>query len=125
MDEPLSPARKAWATRKSPVYRARKTASSSQSLLKEWAEGHGWHCVFLDAKSGNPRQGIIDAVLLRPQRKNPDKLELCLVQLKAGSAGITAAEVRRLKAATLVVIPQHIIALVDGQHLEFTPHEPV
>lgn len=124
MSEPLSPANKAWATRRSPVYRARKTAFASQRLLKDWAETRGWHCVFLDAKSGSPRQGIIDAVLLRPQPKNPDKLELHLVQLKAGSAGITAAEVRRLKAATQLLEPRHLIALVDGQHIEFTPHEP-
>ena len=115
---------KAWATRRSPVYRARRTATASQRVLAEWAERNGWRCVFLDAKSGNPRTGIIDAVLLRPKPREPDCLELHLVQLKAGSAGITATEVRRLKAATCLIEPKHLVALVDGEHIEFSPHEP-
>ena len=123
-DDSLSPAEKAWVRRRSPNYRAKKTASASQTVLRDKAESLGWHCIFLDAESGNPRTGIVDAVLLRPQPKNPDKIELYLVQLKAGSAGITAAEVQRLKAATSMIEPKHLIALVDGDHIEFTPAEP-
>jgi hypothetical protein len=94
-----SAALKAWETRPSPVYRARRTAVLSQEALTAWARERRWHLVFLDAPSGNPRTGIVDAVLIRVGRRDADRLELRLVQLKAGSAGLTARERQRLSIA--------------------------
>lgn len=115
---------KAWATRRAAPYRARKTAEGSQRALASWALERGWHIVFLDAKSGRPRQGIIDAVLIRPRPKDPDTLEIRVVQLKGGSAGLTAAEMRRLRAAVGKIDASPVIALFDGQELLFSPEEP-
>jgi len=119
-----SPASKAWATRRSPAYKARRTAAASQRSLAAWAAAKGWRCQFLDAQSGHPRTGIIDAVLVRTKSGAPDTLEVKLVQLKSGSAGITAAEVRRLKRATELIEVGHLVVLAEGDHLEFSPEEP-
>lgn len=92
-------ARKAWRTRRSAPYKARKTARASQRAFEAWAKDQGYRVVFLDAPSGNPRTGIVDAVLVRIAPSDADQLELHLVQLKSGDAGLTGVEVRRLKAA--------------------------
>lgn len=124
MSEFVTPIEKAWATRRLPHYRARKTADRSQRALEAWAEAHGWRCVFLDAVSGRPRVGIIDAVLIRIKPKAKDCLEIKLVQLKSGSAGITASELRRLKESVDMIEAEHLVALVEGDVVHFTPAEP-
>ena len=92
-------AKKAWATMRSAVYKAQKCASRSQQGLKDWAESNGYWCVFLDAASGNPRTGIVDAVLVKVQRSDADHLDIRLVQLKGGGAGLTARERSRLRGS--------------------------
>jgi len=55
MHRESSPAKKAWMTRRTANYRARRTATTSQSAFMKWAEEHGWRVVFLDSLSGHPR----------------------------------------------------------------------
>ncbi len=93
-------ARAAWRTMRKPWWRAGESAKKSKTALEEWAEHNGWRVVFLDAKSGNPRTGIVDAVLVRIASQSPDTVELKLVQLKGGNSGLKPAEVRRLERAT-------------------------
>lgn len=92
-------AKKAWRTMRSAVYRAQRCARRSQIALKEWAEGNGYYCVFLDSRKGNPRTGIVDAILIKVLSSNADHLDVRLVQLKGGSAGLTAKERARLRAS--------------------------
>jgi hypothetical protein len=108
-----SPATKAWATRRSATYRARQTAKASQAAFEKWATDHGWRVVFLDASSGHPRTGIVDAVLLRVRPKSKDQIDIRLVQLKSGVAGLTAAEFGRLCTAVERVSVEGLAALCD------------
>ena len=88
-------ARKAWATRTSPRYRAGRTERSSKEALSGWAKANGWRVVFFEGSTGAPRTGIVDAVLIRLARAKPDVVEIRLVQLKAGAGGLTAHEIAR------------------------------
>lgn len=109
--------RKAAATRRSPTYKAKVTAKRSQEMLSDWASGEGWRVVFLDSLKGNPRTGIVDAVLVRIARGKPDVVQLRLVQLKGGLAGLKAREVTRLEKAVTSVELRALIALHDGEQL--------
>lgn len=113
-----SPALRAWATRRSAPYRARRTALRSQDALRAWALQNGWHVVFLDAPSGAPRTGIVDAVMIKIARQDADMLDVRLLQLKAGVAGLTAAERRRLRAACTAARCAPAFAYFDGVEME-------
>lgn len=114
MTQPLSRAQKAWVTRRSPIYRARRTARSSQVAFEHWAKENGWRVVFLDAASGNPRTGIVDAVLLRVRPRYKDQIEVRLVQLKSGVAGLTGVEFERLCLAVEKINVEGMAALCNG-----------
>lgn len=88
---------KSWVTRRSPRYRAAKSEKSSKTALSEWCQENGWKVVFFEGPSGSPRTGIVDAVIVRIKPRDPDAIEVRLVQLKSGVAGLTGAEVARLK----------------------------
>ena len=108
MTRELTPAQKAWVTRRSAVYRARATARRSQAALASWAERHGWQIVFLDAPSGHPRTGIVDAVLIRIRPRAADQIDIRLVQLKSGVAGLKAREIDRIcRAAKTLHVEAH------------------
>jgi hypothetical protein len=113
MDE-LSPGKKAWITRRSATYRARQTARASQLTLERWAHQQGWRVVFLDADSGNPRTGIVDAVLVRVRPRAKDQIDVRLVQLKSGVAGLTGAEFDRLCSAVERISVEGLAALCNG-----------
>jgi len=114
MTEKLSPAKKAWVTRRSANYRARQTAKGSQFAFERWAHSRGWRVVYLDAPSGNPRIGIVDAVLLRVRPRAKDQIDIRLVQLKSGVAGLTGSEFERLCAAVEGVNVEGLAALCNG-----------
>ncbi|MCX6026137.1 MAG: hypothetical protein NTY23_07770 [Chloroflexi bacterium] len=114
MTRSLSRAQKAWVTRRSAVYRARRTARDSQVSLELWAKEHGWRVVFLDAPSGGPRTGIVDAVLLRIHPRSKDQIDIRLVQLKSGVAGLTGTEFDRLCSAVERVSAEGLAALCNG-----------
>jgi hypothetical protein len=96
MTQPLSRAQKAWATRRSATYRARRTARASQVAFEHWANENGWCLIFLDAASRNPCTGIVDAILLRVRPKDTDQIDVRLVQLKSERAGLMGVEFERL-----------------------------
>ncbi len=116
-----SPAKKAWATRRSAVYRARRTARDSQAAFEQWAQQQGWRVVFLDAPSGNPRTGIVDAVLLRVRPRSKDQIDVRLVQLKSGQAGLTSTEFERLCSAVEHVNVEGLGAFWDGTDVHTAP----
>jgi hypothetical protein len=102
----------------SPPHKAKTTARKSQVALQRWAKDNGWYPpVFLDAPSGNPRTGIVDAVLVRVSRDDPDVLELRLVQLKSGLAGLKASECERLEQAVKCIEVGSMYALCSGTHV--------
>jgi hypothetical protein len=120
-----SPATKAWATRHTPTYKARKSEARSKDALRDWAKSTGWRVVFFESRTGFPRTGIVDAVLLRLRPKQPDTVELRLLQLKSESAGLTATESRRLRRAAQGVDAQPLVILHSRGELDFWPAEPL
>lgn len=114
-------ARKAWATRTTPRYRAGKSERSSKLALSAWAEANGWRVVFFEGSTGAPRTGIVDAILIRLARGQPDVVEIRLVQLKAGAGGLTAREIARLKGALQAMRCEWVLAAFDGTDLHFLP----
>jgi hypothetical protein len=91
-------AKKVWKTRRTlnAWARAHAAEAAAKVAFKDYYEQRGWRVAFFEGKTGAPRTGIIDAVAFRLGRKNADVLDLRLVQLKGGKAGITAAEIGRL-----------------------------
>lgn len=119
-----SPARKAWETRRRPVYRAAKAEARSKAALTEWAVAKGFHVVLLDSPSARPRTGIIGALLIRHRSADADALEIYAVQLKGGGAGRTPRETTRLKRAEARLAAEALIVLADAEELHFLSAEP-
>lgn len=113
-------ARAAWVTRRSPVYRARKSEASSKTALSIWAGRNGWKVVFFEGKSGRPRTGIVDALLTRIAPGQPDKIQIRLIQLKSGSAGFKASEIRRIKKAAENIQANWYFVGFDGHELHWS-----
>src|SRR5438874_6555599 len=92
---------KAWRTRRirSAFVKARAAEAASKEALKAHCAEHGWRVAFFEGATGSPRTGIIDAIAFRLGRKNCDLLDMRLIQLKGGKAGVTAMEIARLKNA--------------------------
>jgi hypothetical protein len=109
-----------WLTRKSASYRAKKSESASKEALSQWAAKNGWRVVFFEGRTGAPRTGIIDALLTRIAPRQPDVLQIRLVQLKSGSAGLTPGELKRLKTAVARLETSWCFVGFDGQDLHWS-----
>ncbi len=59
----------------------------------------------------------------RLNRKNADALEIRLVQLKGGKAGVSASEIGRLKKAVSIASVKWLIAAYDGETLQLVPDD--
>jgi len=90
----------------------------SKKLLEIQGSENGWKIAFFEGKSGAPRTGIIDAIAFRIGRGKPDQLELRLIQLKGGKAGITGREIDRLRMAVTIVSTDWLGAVFDGEALQ-------
>ncbi len=106
--------------------KARAAEAASKEALRAYCAEHGWKVAFFEGeKTGAPRTGIIDAIAWRLGRKNSDLLDLRLIQLKGGSAGVTAREITRLKAAAENVNVDWLLAELDGETLHLLPDDPI
>ena len=112
---------KAWAARRSAGYKARKSEQASKAALTVWCRSNGWKVVFFEGDTGAPRTGVVDAVLARIKPGDADAIEIRLVQLKAGSGGLTAREIARLKQAVASISTDWLLAAFDGRTLHFVP----
>jgi hypothetical protein len=65
--------------------------------------------------------GIVDAVIVRIKPREPDAIEVRLVQLKSGVGGLTGAEITRLKRAVAQLSTNWLLAAFDGQTLHLVP----
>lgn len=79
--------------------KARAAEAASKAALKAHCEENGWRVAFFEGKTGAPRTGIIDAVAFRLGLGRPDQIDIRLIQLKGGNAGINGREITRLKDA--------------------------
>src|SRR5437867_946971 len=115
-------ANKAWVKMRSPQWKARKQERVSKDALREWCKANRWKVVFFEGESGAPRTGIVDALMVRIKPRESDSIEIKLVQLKSGSSGLTAKEIRRLKDAMEQVSKDWVLAAYDGEALHFLPN---
>ncbi len=112
---------KAWATRRSPRYKARKTEAASKRALAAWCRANGWKVVVFEGDTGAARTVVVDAVMVRIKPREADSIEVKLVQLKSGQGGVTAAEIARLKKAQARLSSTWLLAAFDGETLHFLP----
>jgi hypothetical protein len=101
--------------------KAHRAEAASKAAFKRYCTKHGWRVAFFEGKTGAPRTGIIDAVAFRIARGKSDVLDLRLVQLKGGSAGVSGREIARLKKAATSVSVNWLIAAFDGEALHLLP----
>jgi hypothetical protein len=101
--------------------KAHAAEAASKEALRLYCEDKGWRVAFFEGKSGAPRTGIIDAIIFRISKQNADVLDLRLVQLKGGRAGVSGAEIARLKKASEAVAVNWLIAAFDGESLHLVP----
>lgn len=104
-------------TRKGP--RSVGSMERSKAALEEWASQAGWHVVFLEP-GGKARRGIVDAVLVRAAPLAPDTVQVKLVQLRGGKAGLAPAAERRLERAADHVEIEVLHVFHDGNGLCFS-----
>ena len=114
-------ARKSWATRRSPTYKARQQERASKYALAEWCKANGWKVLFFEGKTGAPRTGIVDAIMVRINSHDADIVEVKFVQLKSGKAGLSGMETTRLKQSIQKASLDWVAALFDGTDIHFLP----
>ena len=119
-------ARKAWRTRRSlsAFAKARAAEAASKEALRIYSKAHKWSLAFFEGPTGSPRTGIIDAIAFRLGR-DADSLEVRLIQLKGGHAGVSGTEIARLKAAAAGAQVNWLIAAFDGEVLHLIPDDPI
>lgn len=117
-------AKKAWATRHSPTYKASKSEKESKKALALWCRANGWKILFFEGQSGAPRTGIVDAIMARIKSDDSDAIEIKFVQLKSGTGGLTASEIARMKKAIGKASKDWLLAAFDGETLHFLPEIP-
>ncbi len=105
--------------------KARAAEAASKEAMRLHCKEHGWRLAFFEGDTGAPRTGIIDAVAFRLDRKNPDLLDVRLIQLKGGKAGVGGREIARLKKAAESATVNWLIAAFDGDTLHLLPDDPM
>jgi hypothetical protein len=120
-------ANKAARTRKqlSAFAKARAAEAASKEALRLYCKENGWRVAFFEGETGAPRTGIIDAIAFRLGRKNSDLLDVRLIQLKGGKAGVSGREIARLKEAAVGATVNWLIAEFDGDTLHLLPNDPI
>jgi hypothetical protein len=120
-------ARKMWQTRKrlNAWEKAHAAEAASKAALEAYCKKRGWRIAFFEGATGAPRTGIIDAVAFRLGRKNCDLLDVRLIQLKGGAAGVTGREIARLKQAAAGATVKWLVAEFDGDTLHLLPDNPM
>jgi hypothetical protein len=115
-----------WQTRKRmrAWEKAHAAEAASKDALETYCKKHGWKIAFFEGKTGAPRTGIVDAIAFRLGRKDSDLLDVRLIQLKGGKAGVSGREIARLKKASAGATVNWLIAEFDGETLHLLPGEP-
>jgi hypothetical protein len=116
---------KSWRTRRtmSAFAKARAAEAASKEALRLYCNKHGWKLALFEGGTGSPRTGIVDAIAFRLGRKNADLVDVRLIQLKGGKAGVSGFEIARLKKAAANANVSWQIAAFDGESLHLLPDE--
>ena len=116
-------ARRAWVTRRKlkPFAKMKASEAASKLALRAYCDKRRWRVAFFEGPTGSPRTGIVDAIVFRIDPKDADRLDVRLVQLKGGKAGVSGAEIARLKRAAERAAVTWAIAAFDGETLHIVP----
>jgi hypothetical protein len=114
-------AKKAWHTMHSAWYRAHHSEKVSKRELVLWCQRNDWKVMFFEGKTGAPRSGIVDAIIARIRRGEPDGIDIRFVQLKSGASGLNASDMARLERAVANLSCKGLLAGFDGQTMHFLP----
>jgi len=97
----LTPAEKAAQTRmrRRAALLAHMQARNAKTFTKYELSKKGYKCLSLDSRKGYEYKGVVDLIAVKRHHKNPDRIEIMLLQVKGGSAKITSDELERLQAA--------------------------
>ena len=117
----LTPAQKAAQTRKGrqAAELAHKQAQNAKTFTKYELSKKGYRCISLDSKRGYEYKGVVDLIAVKRYHRNPDRLEIMLLQVKGGSAKITNDELRRLQSAARNVKVLWNVAEKPGKTIRF------
>jgi hypothetical protein len=108
-----------------PEEKAVVTEAAGKEAMKTYCEKNRWKVAFFEGKTGASRTGIIDAFAYRLGRKDADLIDVRLVQLMGGNAGIARRKIARLRrAAKCCAMVNWLIAEFDGDALQFLPDDP-
>jgi len=120
-------ARKAVATRKrmGAFAKMRAAEAASKEAMRAYCSEHGWRLAFFEGTTGAPRTGIIDGIAFRLGKQDSDLLDIRLIQLKGGQAGVSGREIARLKKATEGATVNWLVAAFDGETLHLLPDDPI
>lgn len=105
--------------------KARVAEAASKEAMRLYCKDHGWRLAFFEGETGAPRTGIIDAIAFRLGRKDSDLLDVRIIQLKGGKAGVSGGEIARLKKAVEGATVNWLIAEFDGDTLHLLPNDPI
>jgi hypothetical protein len=103
--------------------KARAAEAASKEALRIYCQEHRFKIAVFEGATGAPRTGIIDAIAFRLGRTNADALDIRLIQLKGGNAGISGPEIALLKKAASGAIVKWLIAALDGEVLHVVPED--
>lgn len=79
--------------------KAHKTGKNALTFTKVRLNKLGWNYAEFKSKRGFPRDGIVDLIAFKIDKKDHDKVKIILFQIKGGSAEISVKEVARLRTA--------------------------
>jgi len=118
---PLTPAQKAARTLKyrRAAIKAHRQAQNAKTFTKYELSKKGYRCLSLDSGRGYEYKGIVDLIAVKRNRKNPDRLDLMLLQVKGGNARITRDEIKRVQVATDQVQVSWNVAEKPGKTVRF------
>ena len=101
---------------------AHHTEKEAKTFAKKaLMENGGYRCVSFESKKGREGTGIVDLVGVRRNRTDRDSLDVILVQVKGGSARITATDLKRLHDATKKVQVSYTVAAKPARSVVFNP----
>lgn len=102
--------------------KADRTARIAKTFAKKaLKERGGYETVSFESTTGHEGTGIVDVVAIRRPKRSRDSLDVVLVQVKGGSATISAKQRERLRRATEKVRVRYTLAEKRGRSVEFSP----
>lgn len=79
--------------------RAHRSGQNAKTFTKYFLAKKGYKSLSLDSRSGYEYKGVVDLIAVKRDKKDPDILELVLIQVKGGKARVSLQEIDRLRQA--------------------------